>query len=147
MTNIEIANFYGRDVRKFMEEISLFRSEDNLWKTCGTIKNPAGNLALHITGGLNFLIGATLGRTGYIRNRDREFTDKGLDRKVILEKLGELIPMINKTITSMTAEQLNAPYPIFFDKEGATTSYVLTQLMLHLNYHLGQVNYLRRALE
>jgi hypothetical protein len=42
---------------------------------------------------------------------------------------------------------MEADYPTFFDKPGVSTCYVLTQLSLHLNYHLGQVNYLRRMLE
>jgi hypothetical protein len=147
MTNSEIAGLYERDLRKLIQEIISFSNEENLWKTHGTIKNSSGNLALHIIGGLNYLIGTTLAHTGYIRNRDQEFTDKGIDRKRIVEQLEELIPMINQTINSLTPEQLESPYPRFFDKENATNSYVLTQLLLHLNYHLGQVNYLRRALE
>jgi hypothetical protein len=147
MTNSEIAGLYERDIRKLIEEINLFKTEENLWKTFGLIKNSSGNLALHIIGGLNFLIGATLSHTGYVRNRDQEFTDKGIQRKIIVEQLEELIPMINKTINPLTPEQMESWYPIFFDKENATNSYVLTQLLLHLNYHLGQVNYLRRVLE
>lgn len=147
MTSSEIAELYERDIRKLIEEIALFKSEENLWKTCGTINNSSGNLALHIIGGLNYLIGAALSHTGYIRNRDQEFANKGIERKLIIEQLEELIPMINKTVTQLTPRQMESPYPIFFDKENATNSYVLTQLLLHLNYHLGQVNYLRRVLE
>ena len=147
MTNIEMAEFYERDIRKLMEEISLFKSEENLWKTAGSIKNTSGNLALHITGGLNYLVGTTLACTGYTRDRDKEFSAKGVPRKSLLAGLEELIPMIKETITSMPGDQMDSPYPRFFDKENATTSYVLTQLLLHLNYHTGQVNYLRRFLE
>ncbi len=147
MSNSEIASLYERDIRKLIEEINSFKNEENLWKTYGTIKNSSGNLALHIIGGLNYLIGATLSHTGYVRNRDQEFTNKGIDRKLIVEQLEELIPMINKTVNQLTPEQIESPYPKFFDKEDSTNSYVLTQLLLHLNYHLGQVNYLRRFLE
>ncbi len=55
--------------------------------------------------------------------------------------------MKRTTVTRFTPEQLASLYPAFFDKENATNSYVLTQLLVHLNYHLGQVNYLRRVLE
>jgi Protein of unknown function (DUF1572) len=147
MTNSEIAGMYERDISKLIEEINSFKDDGNLWKTCGTIKNSSGNLALHIIGGLNYLIGATLSNTGYIRNRDQEFTDKGIGKKRIVQQLQELIPMINETLHSLTPEQMDSPYPAFFDKENATNSYVLTQLLLHLNYHLGQVNYLRRVFE
>jgi hypothetical protein len=147
MTNSEIVSLYKRDIRKLIEEINSFQTEENLWKTHGSIKNSSGNLALHIIGGLNYLIGATLFNTGYIRDRDREFTDKGIDRNLIIKQLEELIPMIEETLNQLGSDKMYAAYPRFFDKEGATNSYVLTQLLLHLNYHLGQVNYLRRALE
>jgi hypothetical protein len=147
MTINEITSLYERDISKLIEEINSFKEEGNIWKTCGTIKNSSGNLALHIIGGLNYLIGATLSNTGYIRNRDQEFTNKRIDRKLIVEQLQELIPVINKTVNLLTPEQMESPYPIFFDKENATNSYVLIQLLLHLNYHLGQVNYLRRVFE
>lgn len=147
MTTTELIQFYERDLQKVMEELGLFKKEEDLWKTQGTINNPAGNLALHLAGGLNFLIGTTLGNTGYIRNRDLEFSIKGVERKLIVQQLQEVVEMIRKTISSITKEELEKPFPIFFDKEGATISYVLTQLLLHINYHLGQINYLRRSLE
>jgi len=147
MLNNMLANFYERDIRKLIEEVNLFRNEENLWKTTGSVKNSCGNLVLHIIGGLNHLIGATLARTGYVRDRDQEFIRKGVQRKYLIDQLEELIPMINKTLNALTPEQMETEYPIFFDKPKTSTSYVLVQLLLHLNYHLGQVNYLRRILE
>ena len=147
MLNNVLANFYERDIRKLIEEVNLFRNEEDLWRTHGSIKNSSGNLALHIIGGLNHLIGATLAQTGYIRNRDQEFASKGVERKVLVAQLEELIPMINKTMNAFTQEQIEAEYPLIFDNMKTSNSYVLLQLLLHLNYHLGQVNYLRRAFE
>jgi Protein of unknown function (DUF1572) len=147
MTNIEIANLYERDIRNLINELNLFKHEENIWRTTGTIKNSCGNIALHIIGGLNYLIGATFSHTGYIRNRDEEFSKKGIARKIIVTQLEEIIITINKAVLQLTPNQLAAVYPIFFDKEAVTNSYVLTQLLLHINYHLGQVNYLRRTLE
>ncbi len=72
-----LATFYERDLRKLIEEVNAFKNEENLWKITGSIKNSAGNLTLHLTGGLNHFVGATLAHTGYIRNRDQEFTKKG----------------------------------------------------------------------
>ncbi len=147
MLNTALANFYERDIRRLIEEVNLFKNDEDLWKSCGTIKNPAGNLVLHIIGGSNYLIGAALAKTGYIRNRDKEFTGTGVERKYLLAGLEELIPMICKTLNDLTQEQLEAEYPFMFDGAKRPVSYVLLQLALHLNYHLGQVNYLRRMLE
>jgi hypothetical protein len=147
MLNTMLANFYERDIRKLIEEINLFKNEEDLWKTQGSVKNTSANLVLHIIGGMNYLIGATLAHTGYVRNRDEEFIRTGVEKKELVAQLEELITMINKTLNAFSQEQLEAEYPIFFDKPKASNSYVLIQLLLHLNYHLGQVNYLRRMLE
>ena len=147
MLNSVLANFYERDIRKLIEEVNLFRNEEDLWRTLGSVKNSSGNLVLHIIGGLNHFIGATLVQTGYVRDRDQEFIRKGVERKDLVAQLEELIPMINKTVNALTREHMEAEYPIFFDKPKTSTSYVLLQLLLHLNYHLGQVNYLRRIFE
>jgi Protein of unknown function (DUF1572) len=142
-----LADFYERDLRKLIEEIELFKDEENLWKIQGSVKNSCGNLVLHIIGGTNYLIGATLAHTGYVRDRDQEFIRKGVERNVLVTQLEQLIPMIRDTLNAFTAGQMEAEYPRFFDKPKTTNSYVLLQLLAHLNYHLGQVNYLRRVLE
>src|SRR5215207_1729843 len=79
MLQNDLSEFYERDIRKLIEEVNLFKSEENLWKTDGSVKNSSGNLVLHIIGGLNYLIGATLAHTGYVRDRDQEFIRKGVD--------------------------------------------------------------------
>jgi len=139
-----LAGFYERDIRKFIDEITQFKNEADLWRTHGSIRNAAGNLALHIIGGSNYLFGTVLAKTGYVRQRDLEFTRKGVARAQIVSQLEALIPLIKNTLINI---DMNAEYPIMFDDAKRTNSYVLTQLALHLNYHLGQVNYLRRALE
>ena len=144
MLNGALVNFYERDIRKLIEEVNLFKNEENLWKTHGSVKNSSGNLVLHIIGGTNHLIGATLAHTGYVRDRDEEFEKKCVPRKDLVGQLEKLIPLINKTVGALDIE---ADYPLIFDDATRSNSYVLTQLLLHLNYHLGQVNYLRRILE
>jgi uncharacterized protein DUF1572 len=147
MLNKVLADFYERDIRKLIEELRMFRNEEDVWRVQGSVNNSCGNLALHLIGGLNYLIGATLAQTGYVRNRDQEFTRKDVARNELIAQLEELIIMIKGTLNALSDEQMEATFPIFFDKEKTSTSYVLVQLLAHLNYHLGQVNYLRRVLE
>ena len=147
MLNNTLANFYERDIRKLIEEINLFKSEEDIWRTAGSVKNSCGNLVLHIIGGMNYLIGTTLAHTKYVRNREQEFIQKNIDRNELVQQLEALILIINQTLNALTAEQMEAKYPIFFDKPKTSVLYVLVQLLTHLNYHLGQVNYLRRVLE
>jgi hypothetical protein len=147
MLNNILANFYERDIRKLIEEVNLFKNEEDLWRTQGSVKNSSGNLVLHIIGSMNHFFGATLAKTGYVRDRPREFSDKGVERKELVAQLEALIPTINTTLHALTPGQMDAAFPIFFDQEGTSTSYVLVRLLAHLSYHLGQVNYLRRIFE
>jgi hypothetical protein len=147
MLNSLLANFYERDIRKLIEEVNLFKNEEDLWRTQGSVKNSSGNLVLHIIGGLNHFFGATLAHTGYVRDRAREFSDKGVKRKDLVAQLEALIPMMNTTLNELTPEQMEGEFPIFFDEAGTSASYVLVRLLAHLSYHLGQVNYLRRIFE
>ena len=144
MLNRVLADFYERDIRKLIEELTLFENEENLWRTLGSVKNSSGNLALHIIGGMNYLIGTSLAHSGYVRDRDQEFIQKGVERRELVAQLEVLIPMISRTVNTINME---AEYPLIFDNEKRSNGYVLMQLSLHLNYHVGQVNYLRRILE
>src|SRR5258706_11321859 len=105
-----LANFYERDLRKLMEEVNLFKNEENLWRTQGPVKNSCGNLVLHIIGGLNHFVGATLAKTGYVRDRDQEFIRKGVERKELAAQLEKLILMINDTVNALKQQQLEAAY-------------------------------------
>ena len=146
MLNIILAGFYERDLNKLIDEINLFKSEEDLWKTCGTIANSRGNLVLHLIGGMNYLIGTHMVRTGYVRDRDKEFTIKGIERDSLVSQLKDLIILIKGALLSLSPEQMEAEYPLVFDDAKRSHTYLLVQLLAHLNYHLGQVNYLRRSL-
>ncbi len=132
-----------RDLEKFKEEIRLF-PEERLWSVQGDVKNSAGNLALHLAGNLKHFIGAVLGNSGFVREREKEFSDKNISKETLLAGLDETTAIIKKTLSELTNEQVMQIYPFDKFKEKATTLYALTHLTAHLNYHLGQVNYLRR---
>jgi hypothetical protein len=147
MLNAVLATFYETDIRKLIEEVNLFKDEEDLWRTTGSVRNSSGNLVLHLIGGLNHHIGATLAHTGYIRNRDLEFSNKDVPRQELVAQLEELIPMIKATLNSFTSAGMEAEFPLMFDDAMNSNSYVLMRLLAHLDYHLGQINYLRRILE
>jgi len=142
-----LAGFYERDLRSVVQELLLFKDEQNLWKTAGSVRNTSGNLALHLIGGLNFLIGTQLAHTGYKRNRDQEFIRKDVPREELVKDLEAVIQLITQTLKGFDSSRMEADYPIPFDDATRSNSYVLVQLLAHINYHLGQINYLRRILE
>lgn len=137
---------YDRDLGKLREEVEAYSDEADLWKVSGEILNPAGNLCLHLTGNLQHFLGAVLGQTGYVRNRDAEFADKGVPREQLLAGIDETLAVIKSTLSNLSDEDLAKTYPLEVFGEPMTTGYFLTHLATHLNWHLGQINYHRRLI-
>ena len=138
---------YSRDLAKLKQEIELYTNEENIWRIDKNILNSAGNLCLHLVGNLNAFIGAELGGTGYIRNRPEEFSLKNIPRQELVSKIDNTIDVVEKTLSMLTEEQLRSEYPQIVLDGKFSTEYFLVHLVMHLSYHLGQVNYHRRLLD
>lgn len=143
---MDITNFFENDLTKLTTEISLFKDEKSLWETKEGITNSAGNLALHITGNLNHFIGKTLGNTEYVRNRDGEFSLKNIPGDQIISDINEVKDIIKNTLPKLSRADLQKDFPIKIREEVFSTHNMLIYLLAHLNYHLGQINYLRRMM-
>lgn len=136
-----------RDLQKLKSEIESYKVESNLWRIEKNISNSAGNLCLHLVGNLNSYIGATLGQTGYVRDRDAEFSLKNISRKELIQKIEDTISVVNKVLPTLDDDTIQKEYPLLVLKEKTSTEYFLIHLTTHLGYHLGQVNYHRRLLD
>ena len=142
-----LTKLYLRDLHKLKKEISLYKNEKKIWHTDKEILNSAGNLCLHLVGNLNTYIGKELGHSGYVRNRDLEFSQKDVSREELIQKVDDTISVVEKTMSELNEEQLNQEYPALVFHEKTSTEYMLVHLATHLGYHLGQVNYHRRLLD
>lgn len=135
-----------RDLDTLTKEISLYPTEESLWVLQGDIKNSAGNLCLHLCGNLQHFIGAVLGKSGYVRNREAEFADKHISKEKLLAEIEATKKAVVQTLTKMEAASLQKEYPHQVFGEPMTTEYFLIHLSGHLTYHRGQINYHRRIL-
>jgi hypothetical protein len=139
-----LIKLFDRDLNKLQSEISLFRTETDLWKISGDIKNPAGNLSLHLCGNLQHYIGKVLGGSDYVRNRDNEFAGKNIPQSELVSEIRTTKSKVLDTLRQLDISVLQQPYPEKVFDFPMTTLYFLMHLHGHLNYHLGQVNYHRR---
>ena len=142
-----LKTLFHRELNKLKQEIELYKQESKLWIIDKAIANSGGNLCLHLIGNLNTYIGKELGGTGYIRNRDLEFSQKDIPRDELLKKIDETILVVEKTLDTVTNQQLEEEYPAVVFAEKMTTGLFLIHLLAHLTYHLGQINYHRRLLD
>ncbi|MDQ0968241.1 putative damage-inducible protein DinB [Flavobacterium sp. W4I14] len=142
-----LKTLFNRDLNKLKSEIESYKNEANLWIIDKSIANSAGNLCLHLIGNLNTYIGATLGGSNYIRNRELEFSLKDVLKQELINMIEATIIVVNETLGKITEEQLNSEYPMLVFQEKTSTEFFLVHLTTHLAYHLGQVNYHRRLLD
>jgi uncharacterized damage-inducible protein DinB len=147
MVTQSLKTLFHRELNKLKQEIELYKEENKLWIIKNGIANSGGNLCLHLIGNLNTYIGKELGGTGYIRNRDLEFSQKDIPRDELLKKIDETIGVVEKTLDTVTNQQLEEEYPAVVFAEKMTTGFFLIHLLAHLTYHLGQINYHRRLLD
>ncbi|MDR6404978.1 MULTISPECIES: DinB family protein [Chryseobacterium] len=142
-----LKSLFTRDLNKLKTEIESYQNEETIWKTDKNILNSAGNLCLHLVGNLNHFIGAQLGNSGYIRNRDLEFSLKNIPRAELIQQIESTIEVINSSLGNLSAEDMEKEYPLEALGYKMTTEYFLIHLLGHLEYHLGQINYHRRLLD
>jgi len=138
---------FHRDLKKLKSEIDLYQNEDKIWCIDKNISNSAGNLCLHLVGNLNTFIGAELGKTNYLRNREAEFSLKNISKAELIQQVDDTIKIVLKSLDSLKEDDLKNEYPILVFAEKTTTEYFLVHLVTHLGYHLGQINYHRRLLD
>ena len=140
-----LKSLFDRDLNKLKLEIESYQNESQVWAIDKNISNSAGNLCLHLIGNLNTYIGAEIGKTGYIRNRELEFSLKDVPKSELIEKIENTILVVNKALDTLTETDLEAIYPLVVFEKEMTTGFFLIHLSTHLAYHLGQINYHRRC--
>lgn len=140
-----LSTVFEKDLIRLKAEIEAYNDEEKLWIKAEGINNSAGNLCLHILGNLNNYVGAILGKTGYVRNRPSEFSEK-TSKEFLIKSLDETTEMVKKVISDLDAQQLDQTYPDNVFGYEMKTDFFLIHLVGHLNYHLGQINYHRRIL-
>jgi len=139
-----IGHFLRRELRSLRLELEAYPDERLIWALPPGLPNSAGTLTLHLAGNLRHYVGAVLGGSGYVRNREEEFSARDLPLALLLESISEADAAIQSTLPSLSHAQLSQPYPEPIRERSLDTGDFLIQLAVHLAYHLGQVSYHRR---
>jgi uncharacterized damage-inducible protein DinB len=133
-----------RDLDKLKQEIEAYTAEATVWLVAGEIKNPAGNLCLHLCGNLQHYLGAVLGNSGYVRHREAEFNSRNVPKEKLIQEIEATRHIVSQTLQNLEVEIMEQTYPEHVFNRPMSTGYFLIHLAGHLNYHLGQINYHRR---
>jgi hypothetical protein len=135
-----------RELEGFKRELALFPDDESVWTTSSGVTNSAGNLALHVAGNLQHFIGAVLGGTGYVRNRELEFGQRSGPRENIYAELDAAIVVVRRVLPSVSIERFAEEFPEQLMGMTFRTSTFLVHLCAHAGFHLGQAGYLRRII-
>jgi uncharacterized damage-inducible protein DinB len=129
-------------LRDAVKQLAEPLSNVAFWKKPVEPGNSVGHLVLHLTGNLNHFVGAQLGKTGYVREREREFTETNVPSKDdTLKRLDDAVAVFRRVVEGLTAEQLAAPHP---DSRFGPVLSALLHLVAHFALHRGQMSYIAR---
>lgn len=143
--SMELAELFRRDLTRLIQELSAFPDQSTLWIRVEGVTNSAGNLALHLEGNLCEYIGRQLGNAPYVRQRDQEFTTSGRSIEELISRMEDVRELVVRVVSDLGVTELDAVYPENVLGDPLSTRQFLIHLLTHLNYHLGQVDYLRRV--
>jgi len=141
-----ITGLFERDLRNVISELENYPNEADIWVIRGGISNSGGNLAQHLIGNIKHFFGAVLGETGFVREREKEFSEKAASREALIAGLEEAIVILRASLADIPDKELEEEYPVQFAGRTVTKGFMVLHLLTHLNYHLGQINYHRRLL-
>jgi len=133
-----------RELSTLRDELLAYADEREIWARPPGVPNSAGNLALHLTGNLRWFIGAQLGATGYVRDRDAEFSRRDVPRAELIAQIVAATDEVTRTLATLDDAALDATYPLEVGGIRLRTGRWLLHLEGHFAYHLGQVDFHRR---
>lgn len=130
-------------VRELAEPVS----QEQFWHKPFAFGNSFGHLVLHLTGNLNYYIGAQIAQTGYVRDRDLEFTDAKQPAKAeVMRRFDEAVAMVTRTIQAQSTTDWSREYTA--QREDATNRFdILMRCATHFHLHVGQMIYLTYGLQ
>jgi hypothetical protein len=147
----ELRTVILRDLHAVAREVEAYGSDEALWRAVPGVTNTGGMLALHLAGNLRHFIGATLGATGYRRDRDAEFAQRGASHALPLMPRAEVSAEVRRaaedvdmTLRALPHVRLEETFPVAVVGRRVGTAQFLVHLASHLGYHLGQLDYHRR---
>ncbi len=134
-----------RDLTTLAAQLEAYPDERDLWRAVPGIANPGGALVLHLAGNVRHFIGAQLGGTGYVRDRDAEFSRRDVSRAELRDLVAAARAEVDTTLARLDDGALDRPYPLAVGGVSLSAGQFLIHLATHLAYHLGQLDYHRRV--
>ncbi|HUI74203.1 MAG TPA: DUF1572 family protein [Candidatus Acidoferrum sp.] len=142
----DLAAYYGMVREQAHRWVDPLTTEQ-IWKRPHPYGNSVGHLLLHMTGNLSYYIGARVAQTGYVRNRDLEFTEsEHKSKEEVLAAFDRTIDMVVETIHKQGADEWLKEYSAEREPEAGERFGIFLRCAGHAYHHVGQLIYLSREL-
>jgi hypothetical protein len=129
-----LTNHYTKNGTR-IHELATPLTNAQFWQKPFPFGNSFGHLVLHLTGNLNYYIGAQIAKTGYVRDRPREFNEPNPPSKdEALKRLDDAVAMVVRTIKNQSPDDWSAAYSAV-GTEAHTRLAMITQCEAHAAPH------------
>lgn len=143
----DLAAYYEM-VRERVHKWAGDLSAEQLWRKPYPYGNSVGHLILHLTGNLNYYIGARIAETGYVRDRDREFAEpKPVPKEELFATFDKTIAMVVDTIRRQKPADWLKEYSAEREPEAKERFNIFLRSAGHAYHHVGQIIYLANELK
>lgn len=140
LSTVLAGRYYANLTR--VRELAAPLNEKQFWTKPYAYGNSFGHLVLHLTGNLNYYIGARIANTGYLRDRKREFTDeKAPSKEDTLKQLDAAVAMVMETVRYQSSSDWAKEYSAV-GTNCASRLDIVMQCAAHMQHHIGQMIYL-----
>lgn len=135
------------ELMKKVEELAAPLSNDQFWSRPFSFGNSFGHLVLHLTGNLNYYIGAEIAGSGYVRDRPREFAETAPPSKnQALKDLTEAVALVARTARAQAEDDWGKFYKAAREEDAENRFNIFLRCATHFHLHVGEMMYLQFAL-
>ena len=134
--------YYFDDFLERVQTLASDLTEAEFWDNPFPYGTSIGHLVLHLTGNLNYYIGAQLADTGYVRDREREFSAAQPPRKAqALQALVDAIDTVKHVLATQSQEDWATAYSAVGVDDVPDRFSIFLRCAIHFHHHIGQMGY------
>jgi uncharacterized damage-inducible protein DinB len=136
-------NRVRRNVHALVDPLST----EQLWRRPFPYGNSIGHLLLHLTGNLNYYIGAQIAGSGYVRDRPKEFADDGRRPAAeVVRDFDRAVDLVLEALAAQDEADWGAPFRGVGADDITDRLSMFLRCAAHADHHAGQMIYLCKQL-
>ncbi len=147
MSDSLLAQSSLRQIKEYVENLTTSLeslTEEQIWYNDEVVINSIGTLARHITGNLNHYLGAGILKNGYVREREKEFTERNIPQAQIIADLQAAVDVAGQALAAVDKVEARQPHRTPCGVDFDSLGYHIVRITTHLAHHCGQADYAER---